>query len=136
MGAALNETGLMENTFVLYTSDHGDMRMDHFLWRKSFPYQGSTHIPLQFWWPKSMESKFGSKRGIKVDAITELRDIFPTILDAVNHWNESAAEDFDGRPLIPLLQGTPSTWREYIDMEHSIYCRVDNHWNALTDGRM
>lgn len=127
---------LMENTVVLYTSDHGDMRMDHFLWRKSFPYEGSSHVPLIMWWPDSLASTFAPKRGIKIDAVTELRDLLPTFLDIIGQWNSTCESNFDGRPLTWLLRGNTSTWRQWIDMEHNIYCRADNHWNALTDGKL
>ena len=34
------------NTVVIFTSDHGEMLGDHYLWRKSLPYEGSARIPL------------------------------------------------------------------------------------------
>jgi arylsulfatase A-like enzyme len=127
----------MENTVIMYTSDHGDMRMDHFLWRKSFPFEGSSHVPLIMWWPESLSATFGTKRSIKIEnKVTELRDILPTFLDALGRWNSTWESAFDGRPLTWLLRGTDSNWRQWLDMEHNIYCRTDNHWNALTDGKM
>ena len=52
----MGELGMLANTFILFTSDHGDMQMDHFLWRKSYPYEGSAHIPLLLRWPENMQA--------------------------------------------------------------------------------
>lgn len=136
--ATLKETGLADDTVILYTSDHGDMQNDHFLWRKSYPYEGSAHVPLLFWWPKSMEGEISAARGSKIDAVTELRDVFPTFLDVIGHWDQKAEAHFDGRPLTQLLRGAQGrrVWRGWLDLEHNVYCSPYFHWNALTDGKM
>ena len=36
----------LRDTFVLFTSDHGEMLGDHNLFRKCVPYEGSSRIPL------------------------------------------------------------------------------------------
>ncbi len=35
-----------EPTYIIFTSDHGEMLGDHHLWRKSLPYEGSAHVPF------------------------------------------------------------------------------------------
>jgi len=52
---SLEDRGVMNNTIFLFTSDHGDMQSDHYLWRKSLPYEGSTHVPMIISWPESLE---------------------------------------------------------------------------------
>ena len=42
----LQERNLMEDFMIVWTSDHGDMNGDHYLWRKCYPWEGSSHIPL------------------------------------------------------------------------------------------
>lgn len=133
---ALADAGVMDNTFILYTTDHGDMQNDHYLWRKGYPYQGSAHIPLIVRWPHSMESRVSIQRGTKVHAPTELRDVFPTFLDVVGHWNAAAATALDGKPLLQLLQDTHVSWRQWVDLEHDVHFSPLIHWNALTDGRL
>lgn len=133
---SLKKHRLMQNTVILYTSDHGDMRGDHFLWRKGLPYEGSSRVPMIMWWPDSLNSSFGKERGIKVDAVTELRDLLPTFLDIVGQWNDTCEDSFDGRPLTWLLRGHSTPWRQWIDMEHNIYCKSFGSWNALTDGKI
>jgi arylsulfatase A-like enzyme len=130
---ALRETGALEDTFILFTSDHGDLQMDHYLWRKTFPYEGSAHVPLIVRWPGTMDAEVAIPRGSQLQAVTELRDIFPTFLDVGGNWSKDIEQDFDGRPLTWLLRGRGGTWRKWIDLEHGFFWHLP-HWNALTDG--
>lgn len=135
----MGELGILGNTFILFTSDHGDMQMDHFLWRKSYPYEGSAHIPLLMKWPDNMQADFVD-RGSVISAVTELRDLYPTFLDLVGEWNTSHEAELDGRPLTWLLRrggaagARAAKWRQWVDLEHDICYNETNHWNALTDG--
>jgi len=131
---SLHRLDLYDSTFILFTSDHGDMQQDHYLWRKGYPYEGSVHVPLIMRWPQALSNDFVIRRGSRVSALTELRDIFPTFLDVVGHWN--ASWDLDGRPLTQWLRAQkPQDWREWVDMEEDVvYPFVQ--WNALTDGYM
>jgi len=47
----LEKTGLINNTFVLWTADHGDGQGTHNHWRKGYPYEFSAHVPLMVRWP-------------------------------------------------------------------------------------
>ena len=47
----LDETGLSENTLVIYCSDHGEMAGEHGCWWKSNYYEGSVGVPLIARWP-------------------------------------------------------------------------------------
>jgi arylsulfatase len=71
----LEETGLSENTLVIFTSDHGEMLGDRRRFSKTVPYEGSTHIPLILSGP-----------GIEADTRAEVPvntwDVAATILDA------------------------------------------------------
>jgi len=42
----LREEGMLENTWFIFTSDHGDSMGDHGLWAKSNFFRGSCNIPL------------------------------------------------------------------------------------------
>eukprot|EP01064_Diplonema_japonicum_P031595 TRINITY_DN5708_c0_g1_i1.p1 TRINITY_DN5708_c0_g1~~TRINITY_DN5708_c0_g1_i1.p1 ORF type:complete len:520 (+),score=162.47 TRINITY_DN5708_c0_g1_i1:54-1562(+) len=133
---ALEANGFLEETVVLWTSDHGDGQGDHYHWRKGYPYELSAHVPMIVRWPSSM--KAGIARGTVVpDAVVELRDVFPTMLDAAG---AAAAPTVDGASLLCFVDSTragcPPQWREWLDLEHSTCYNETNHWNALTDGRM
>lgn len=74
---ALIEHKLMDNTVILFTSDHGEMLSDHGWCRKSLPYNGSAHIPMFISGPE----RFIGPRGRVDNSLVELRDVMPTLLD-------------------------------------------------------
>ena len=127
-----------QNTLVLFTADHGDMMGDHYHWRKGYPYQGSANIPMIVKWPLIMDKSRGGDitvdRGSISNAVTELRDIFPTVIDAAKIVTTGV--HLNGSSLLRLLRTDKTQWREYIDMEHDVCYNVTNHWNALTDGHI
>ena len=126
---ALHKRGWLEETLIVFTSDHGDMTGDQHLWRKSYPYEPSAHVPMLMRWPGGMLS---AKRGQTLPHPVELRDILPTFLEAAG---KNPSREIDGRSLLSLVRSGGSGWREYIDLEHNVCYSPDNHWNALTDGR-
>jgi arylsulfatase len=127
---ALERRGWLENTLILYTSDHGDMTGDHHLWRKVQPYEASAGIPMLMRWPKGMSA---AARGQVLDQPVELRDVMPTFLDVAG---VSAPKQLDGRSLLDLVNGKTAGWRPFIDLEHDLCYGRDNHWSALTDGKV
>lgn len=137
MLAALADRGLLEDTLILFTADHGDMLGDHHLWRKTYAYEGSARIPMLVRWPERMSFTQGAPRGqIRAEPV-ELRDILPTFLHAAGIAYQQA--DFDGRSLLELVRaegaGLSPAWRPFIDLEHSNCYRGAGWWNALTDGK-
>ncbi len=126
---ALEERGWLDETLILFTSDHGDMTGDHHLWRKSYAYEASARIPMLLRWPAGL---VGAQRGRVSREPVELRDVLPTFLEAAG---VQIPEGSDGRSLLALARGDTEGWREYIDLEHDVCYSPENHWNALTDGR-
>ncbi|XP_065197351.1 arylsulfatase-like isoform X2 [Sycon ciliatum] len=146
----LQMKGLLDNTLIIFTADHGDMLGDHYHYRKGYPYEGSAHVPFIIRWPnKNLSPANGgpvvADRGSRSDKVVELRDIFPTFAEASGHSLESAGLKVDGASVLALLRASPANsdgmataapWRQWIDMEHDICYNVTNHWNSLTDGKM
>lgn len=124
----LEQRGWLEDTLILFTSDHGDMTGDHNLWRKSYAYESSARIPMMMRWP---ESFLNAKRGITMTQPVELRDVLPTFLEAAG---TKPSQPIDGRSLLGLVRDGGVGWREFIDLEHDVCYSPSNHWNALTDG--
>lgn len=124
---ALEKRGWLDNTMILFTADHGDMTGDHFLWRKSYAYEASAHIPMLIRWPKGFAAA-----GQTIEQPVELRDVFPTFLDAAG---AAIPESLDGKSVLELARGNINAWRPYIDLEHDICYGKSVHWNALTDGK-
>ncbi len=127
--ATLREKGLLNNTLIVMTADHGDMLGDHHLWRKSYAYQSSSHIPMLIRWPDGLAR---GKRGVTISKPVELRDVLPTFVEAAGGALPSSV---DGQSMLPLLDDPNAEWRPWIDLEHDVCYHPSNHWNALTDGR-
>ena len=75
--ARLREMGLLENTWIFFTSDHGDMMGDHHMCAKSVFLEGSAHVPMIIRPPDAREHALNGKR---CDTMVTLADIMPTIL--------------------------------------------------------
>lgn len=123
---ALNEYGVLRNTVVVFTSDHGELLGDHHYFRKSLAYEGSAKVPLIV---VDYTGSLGLNRGIKEDKVVELRDIMPTLLDAVG---AAIPESVEGASLLPLCRdGSDIPWREYVHGEHA-YGALSHHY--VTNG--
>ena len=85
----LGEFGVADDTYILFTSDHGDMLGDHDMWRKGYPYEGSARVPMILAGPTIEPGQVSGD-------IVELRDVMPTLLGCAG---VSAPDDIDGRDL-------------------------------------
>jgi len=105
---ALEETGLAENTVVVYTSDHGDMLGEHGLWRKMCFYEESARIPMQVRWPARLTG------GRRVEGCTSLVDLTATILDAagISTDEQKAQWGVDGDSMLALMEGRDAGWKD------------------------
>lgn len=72
----LREEGLLDNTVIAFTSDHGDMLGDHGMWAKGVMYERSACVPLIVVPPTDSEHGLG----MVDERLCELRDIMPTLL--------------------------------------------------------
>lgn len=109
----MGEYGLLENTIILFTSDHGDLLGDHNLFRKALPYEGSAGIPLVLYDPANL---LQLSRGTIQDPLVELRDIMPTLLELAG---APLPPEVDGKSLLPLLRGQGDRLRDYLHGEHA-----------------
>ena len=123
---AMRRQGLFDSTIVLFTSDHGDMLGDHHLWRKTYAYEGSAHIPLVLMLPKSMRTGIRHTIGTAVT----LTDIMPTLLDLAGL---PLPPGLDGQSLRPLLAEAPDPVR-VVHFEHSTCYSEEQEMQGLTDG--
>ncbi len=86
----LRETGLEENTIVVFRSDHGDMLGAHGLSKKQKPWDESIRIPMLFHWLKG----FG-KNSRQLDAVFNSEDFMPTLLGLCNVRIPRSVEGLD-----------------------------------------
>lgn len=100
----LDDTGLAENTVVIYSSDQGFYLGEHGWFDKRWMYEESLRTPLLVRWPGMV--KPGSVNG---DIVSNL-DYAETFLDIAG---VEVPSDMQGRSLKPVLAGkTPSDWRK------------------------
>ena len=69
---------LLNNTWIIATSDHGDMNMEHMQYYKMVFWEGSSHVPLIIQPPLG---KSGYYRNVSVSNITSSIDFFPTFME-------------------------------------------------------
>lgn len=123
----MQKKGTLDDTIIIFTSDHGDMLGDHNLWRKTYAYEGSAHIPMIIRLPKELQDKKVSH----VDEVVTLYDIMPTILDIVG---ADIPETVDGKSMYSLIKGEEDDWREYFHGEHCQCYSYEQDMHYLTDG--
>ncbi len=105
----LDETNQLENTVVIYTSDHGEMNGEHGMWRKSNFYEASSRIPLQIMFPDKLSV------GKRFDEVVSLVDLTATLVDIAGGKKR---EQFDGDTLMPLIQETSHVWKDFAFSEY------------------
>ena len=82
----LQETGLAENTLLVFTADHGDMLGSQGAYKKQRPYDESIRIPLLMHWPKGLGVK-----ARQLDAPINSEDLMPTVAWAVRRADSQDA---------------------------------------------
>lgn len=91
----LEEQDLLDNTVIIYTSDHGESLGEHGLWRKMNFYEQSVRVPLQISWPNVLpENK-------RYSGAVSLVDLTATIMDIAGVPNEIVSlMKLDGESLL------------------------------------
>ncbi len=106
----LDDTGLAENTLVVYCTDHGEMAGEHDCWWKSNYYEGSVGVPMIARLPGVVPA------GTASDAVSNLMDIGPTLAEMTG----GRMPDVDGQSLWKTLQGRRDADR--VDETYSEFC--------------
>lgn len=122
---AMIEHQLINDTVFAFVSDHGDQLGEHHLYRKSFPYQGSSHIPFIIYDPGNNITN----ENYEIDELVEMRDIYPTLIDIASNQK---VEDIDGMSMKEALLDKRFESRKYIHGEHS-YGEYSNQWIVTKD---
>ena len=102
----LDDSGLADNTLVIFTTDHGDMVGAHGCIGKSISsfYDDLVRIPLSMRLPGRIEP------GTVVKQPVSQIDFMPTIMDYVGL---PVPEGIHGRSMRPLVEGRDVSWRDY-----------------------
>jgi choline-sulfatase len=98
---ALEQRGMLDNTYIIYSSDHGEMLGDHGLYTKSVAYEASLRVPLLVAGPGIAGNRIS-------DSLVELIDLNPTICDLAG---VPVLPRIDARSIAPVLRGETEAHR-------------------------
>lgn len=110
---ALEERGYLDNSIVIFSSDHGDCLTDHGHSQKWTMYDLITRMPLIVWKGKNVELP-GFEPGRRVDGLCSQFDIGPAILELAGVTPPTKME---ARSLLPAIQNADWQEREYVFAE-------------------
>lgn len=100
----LTSMGQLDNTIILFSSDHGEMLGDHGRWGKVVPYHPSASVPLTIAGPGIVSGKTSA-------ALVNHIDLAATCLDFAGI---PIPRGMDSRSLRPVLEGRKSAHREVL----------------------
>jgi N-acetylglucosamine-6-sulfatase len=108
---ALEETGQLDNTVIVLTSDHGYWNGEHGLSvERRLAYEEGIRIPLLIRYPQRVQP------GTITDELALSIDLAPTLLELAD---TKATHKMDGRSLVPLMSGKkPNDWRKSFLIEY------------------
>ena len=130
---SLESKGYLENSVVIFTSDHGDCLGDHGLNHKWNMYDIVTRVPAIVWSPGRFES------GLVVDDLCQWFDLGPTIMELAGI---EPPDSMEARSLMPSLRGdSDAQGRDFVFTElgrdgvlrnsEYVVCARNNEWKIV-----
>ena len=114
----LEDSGQLDETLIVFTSDHGDYLGDHWMGEKDLFHDPSARIPMIIVDPSKNAD---ATRGQIVSDLTEAIDLAPTF---VEYFGGTVPDHIlEGRSLLPALRGRASTPRGYVISEYDYSTR-------------
>lgn len=134
--AELERQGVLEDTLVIVTADHGEELGDHGLWEHNFMYETNLRVPLIVSLPGRLPA------GVASDALVETTDIVPTVCEllgvAAPHEPGQVDElgrdrgKIDGHSLVDLAHGRVEGVRGHAFAENGVYIALrDKRWKLV-----
>lgn len=99
----LKEIGIYNNTIIIVFGDHGWKLGDQNSWGKMTNYNIDLKVPMMVRYPDQ------EKRGVQTFAITELVDVFPSLLELAGI---EVPDYLQGHSFVPLLENPDLTWKK------------------------
>ncbi|MDX9748816.1 MAG: sulfatase [Paludibacter sp.] len=104
---ALEETGQLDNTLIVFFGDHGYHLGEHNWWNKVTIYQKGTNAPF------IVAGNAVGKKGVKSQSMFEYIDIYPTLADVLNLKNSPAY--LEGMSFKKTLKNPSKPFRSYVN---------------------
>ena len=121
MMQALTDKGILDNTIIVFTSDHGYWYGEHCLdEERRLAYEEAIRIPLLVRYPATIPS------GAVLEQMTLSIDLAPTLIEMAGL---TPGTQLQGRSLLPLLRGSAQDWRKSILIEYysdKVFPRIEN----------
>lgn len=117
---SLEEKGVLDDTLIIYTSDHGEFLGDYNCYGKRSFLDSAARIPMIVKYP-------GCAKGSKCEQPVSLIDIMPTLLEYAQIQPE---DDYDGTSLFSILEKKSDRSYVYGEYEEGAYASY-----MVTDGR-
>ncbi|MEM7403711.1 MAG: sulfatase-like hydrolase/transferase [Pseudomonadota bacterium] len=106
----LEERGRLDDTMIVFTSDHGDYLGDHWLGEKDLFHEEIVRVPMIIVDPSADAD---ATRGTRSSALVESIDLIPTFIDRLG--GDIPTHRLEGRSLMPWLRGEqPDAWRDTV----------------------
>jgi arylsulfatase A-like enzyme len=121
----IKDRGEIDNTIIIYASDHGEMLGDFGKHGKQLPYRGSTHIPLVISGPSILKGYYNHQ-------LVELQDLTSTILD---YAQTSMKEANASISLKGLLEENKKNHRQYQISALNLSRRENFGWKLIKNER-
>ena len=122
--AQLEKKGQLDNTWIVYSADHGEMLGDHGLMAKMNFYRSSVRVPL------IMRPPGGTNGRVETEPVQAF-DVAATLLDA---GTATALDGAPSRSLVTLVTGGGGTARRHAVSMIRMRPRLPT-WQAITDGQ-
>lgn len=106
----LQDTGLAENTIVVFTSDHGYHMGEHGHWQKTTLFENATRVPLVISGPGVIA------KGKSTEGLAELVDVYPTMTELAGL---TTPKSVSGKSLVPILKDHSTTVRSSAFTQYS-----------------
>ncbi|MBX2839422.1 MAG: sulfatase-like hydrolase/transferase [Gammaproteobacteria bacterium] len=115
----MKERDLLDDTMIVFTSDHGDYMGDHWMGDKDYFHDPAVKVPLIVVDPST---EADARRSTVDDSLAELIDLLPTFIEY--YGGEVPKNVIDGRSLLPKIRGVDTEWRDYTVSEYDYSCQV------------
>ncbi len=125
----LEEEGILENTIIVFTSDHGDLMGEHARMNKGTIHEASARVP--FIMSYGMKSKKSIvPRGKVVSLAANTADWMPTFLSLMGVEPLKGM----GRDLTPILSGSaPKDWKDIVFSTKGFVAAIDSRYKLFVD---
>jgi choline-sulfatase len=115
----LEERGLLENTLIVYSSDHGDQIGERGLWWKHTFYEESVKIPMILSWPDQLP------KAETRNQVVNLVDLNATFLEALG---ADPLPNSEGHSFLNVAKDSSAPWQ---NLTYSEYCSDVTKWDGM-----